>query len=363
MLFPRPRRSPSPESDVTKGQPRIGVQAIRPLIVGLQQHRVDLVRFFAEFGLEAGDLSLADARLPLELLDRIWERAAQCTGDDQFGLHAAERVGTESFGVLSYLGVTSASIGDGLSRVCRYFRILSDASSYNLEIREPMVTLTATQDVAQCGPVRHRVEFTIATIYLYAKRSAAGRWSASEVFFEHPEPADTSEHIRLFECPLCFSAGMSGFRFPSDLLSSPLKAADTNLAGHLECFARQMLDGVPKPTRVAQAVREQLLAAGAGVDLTLDHIARRVGMSTRTLQRRLAEEGTSHQRVLDETRQAVAISMLARPGMGVAEVAFALGFSEPAAFHHAFKRWTGKTPAAYRRTFGDLDQDRSLKQH
>lgn len=77
--------------------------------------------------------------------------------------------------------------------------------------------------------------------------------------------------------------------------------------------------------------------------------AHRLGISARTLQRRLHEEGTTFAKLVDEARHAMVVQMLAHRELAVGEVAFALGFSEPAAFHHAFKRWTGVTPAEFRR--------------
>jgi AraC-like DNA-binding protein len=112
--------------------------------------------------------------------------------------------------------------------------------------------------------------------------------------------------------------------------------------------ARQPAE-LPRTTTVAAALRALCLRDGFAGELSLDAAAHLLRLSPRTLQRRLREEGTSLQQIVDETRRHLASRMLIESELGIAKVASALGFSEPAGLHRAFKRWTGMTPAAYRR--------------
>jgi AraC-like DNA-binding protein len=117
----------------------------------------------------------------------------------------------------------------------------------------------------------------------------------------------------------------------------------------LERLADRQLADLPRTATVAAAVRALCLRDGFTGELALDAAAHWLRLSRRTLQRRLREEGTSLQQIVDEARRHLASRMLTESGLGIAEVAFALGFSEPGGLHRAFKRWTGMTPAAYRR--------------
>lgn len=327
----------------------IGIQAISPLLDALRARGSDATRLLGEVGLD--DLALADpqARLPLICLDKLWDLAAERLGDTNLGLHLAETVDPSSFGLLSYLGTASATLGEGMERVFRYFRLLSEGSSYDLTVGDELATVTATQDTPPDAPVRQRVEFTISVLFCYARHSVAGHWQASDVFFEHAAPADLAEHSRLYGLVPRFETPQSGFSFPRELLAQPLRTSNPALAALLERLAVQSLADRPHTTTVAGALRELFLRAGFAHELTLDAAAQQLRLSPRTLQRRLREEGTSHHEVVDEARRSLASRMLTQSSLGIAEVAFALGFSDRGALHRAFKRWTGTTPARYRR--------------
>jgi AraC-like DNA-binding protein len=329
--------------------PEIGIQAIRPLLDRLRARDIDAATLLSEVCIPDLKLDDPDARLPLKRLDRLWTVAAERACDADLGLHVAETVQSDSFGLLSYLGTASASWGEGLARVLRYFRLLSDASSYHLDVSDGVATITATQDTPPDAPVRQRVEFTISVLYCYARSAIDGDWQVRDVFFEHAPPADLAEHRRLYGQLPRFGAPGSGFSFAAELLARPLRTRNTALAQLLERLAARLFADLPRDTTLAAAVRELCIRHGFEHELTLDAAARRLHLSPRTLQRRLRQEGTSLVAVLDDARYHVASRMLTQSGLGIAEVAFALGFSEPGALHRAFKRWTGMTPAEFRR--------------
>lgn len=329
--------------------PQISVLAVRPLVEAFSARGVDLAPVLGGAGLGGVDVTDPDARFALARLDALWQGAADALGDPALGLHLAETVGAESFGLLSFLGTASPTWGEGLRRVCRYFRVLSDASNYDLRVEGDVASIIAVHDVPPEGPVRQRVEFTVAVLYCYGRVGIEAEWVPSDVFFEHAAPDDLGEHRRLFRCDPRFLAGASGFRFPAALLERPLCTRNPGLADMLERVALRFLDDVPRDASTASALRDLVVRQRFEGELTLESAARQLGMSPRTLQRRLGEDGTSYHEVVDGARRHIATQMLAQPTIAIAEVAFAVGFSEPAAFHRAFKRWTGTTPAEYRR--------------
>jgi len=339
-----------------RAAPQIGILAVRPMLEALRRSGIDPASILGAVGLGHIGVTDPDARLPIVHLDRIWELAAERIGDPCLGLHVAEAVSIESFGLLSYLGLASATWGDALARVCRNFSLFSDASGYTLEVADGVATVTATQDTPPGGPVRQRVEFTVSVVYCYSRRYVDADWQPAQVFFEHPQPADLTEHRRIYGCTPRFSALRSGFSFAADLLARPMRTSDPALAELLDRLASRLLADAPRATTVAAALRELCIRRGFDTGMNLETLARQLGMSTRTLQRRLREEGTSHHQVLDAARRHVATHMLAGSSLAIAEIAFALGFSEPAALHRAFKRWTGMTPVEYRRRSASRDE-------
>jgi AraC-like DNA-binding protein len=140
---------------------------------------------------------------------------------------------------------------------------------------------------------------------------------------------------------------------PRRSLDRPLVRADAGLCAVLERHARELLERLPRATSLSGRIRQ--LVAGdlvKGVPSPAE-VARRLHMSGRTLQRRLREDGTSHRALVDELRRDLAMRYLGEREIGIAEVAFLLGFSEASAFHRAFRRWSGTTPSAYRRSLED----------
>jgi AraC-like DNA-binding protein len=328
--------------------PYIGIQAIHPLTALLRVSGFDLDCLLSAFGLTQQLVDNPDHRIPLALLDPLWQSASELAGDPDLGLHAAELVNAGSFGMLSYLGVTSPTWGIGLERVSKYFRVFSDASGYRVEIDKASARAIAFREVATPGPVRQRVEFTVAVLYCYGRACVDGAWAVDDVFFEHGMPGRCEEHRRIFGRLPHFDQLCSGFSFRASLLDRPLKSCEPGLHRILERQADQSLAAAHATPSVTAALRALLRRADRSCDLSLPRAAHDLGMSARTLQRRLREEGTTHARLVDEVRWALASEMLARD-LAISEVAFALGFSEPAAFHHAFKRWTGLTPSEFRR--------------
>jgi AraC-like DNA-binding protein len=186
-------------------------------------------------------------------------------------------------------------------------------------------------------------------LFCYARHLITGDWHVLDVFFEHPPPLDLAAHRRVYGRVPRFATMYSGFSFDGELLARPLRTCDPALAELLERLATRLLADVPPVATIAGTLRELCLRDGFEHELTLETAAHRLHLSPRTLQRRLREEGTSHQEVIDDSRRQLASRMLVQSGLGIAEVAFALGFSEPSGLHRAFKRWTGMTPAEYRR--------------
>ncbi len=169
-----------------------------------------------------------------------------------------------------------------------------------------------------------------------------------EVRFAHPAPDDTSELRRLFGCTLRFGHHRSELLFSGEILDMPHRQADPNLEAILEAQVVTMLQKLPKGEAATDAVRRCLGSELCNGQPTLEQVAPRLHMSPRTLHRRLAEEGTNFRRILTEVRREIAARHLEEGQIAISEIAFLLGFSDPSAFHRAFKRWTGHAPLAFR---------------
>jgi AraC-like DNA-binding protein len=167
------------------------------------------------------------------------------------------------------------------------------------------------------------------------------------VNFVH-RPADGEEFARVLRCPVTADAAWNGLAISPDTFRLGLKRRDAVLRGVLEGVAI-VHDNSPAERSVVGDVRRALASRVTGGDTRIQSVARHIGMTARTLQRRLAALNLSYNEVLDTLRREAAEQYLAGDTLSVGEIAYLLGYSEPAAFHRAFRRWHQVTPAAFRK--------------
>ena len=160
--------------------------------------------------------------------------------------------------------------------------------------------------------------------------------------YTHRSP-ESERHRAFFDAPVVFGARRTEMIFDEDVLDLPLATADANLAAILVPTAEEKRARRSKAPPFTEQVSRALRAALSNDDAQLDAVAKRMGMTGRSLQRRLKDEDTSFQELRESTRRALANHYLGED-LALSEIAFLLGFSEPSAFFRAFKRWTGKTP-------------------
>lgn len=327
----------------------VSVRSLRPVLSRLESLGVDVGSVLSAAGVDPAVAADSDARLPHPVLLAVWNEAAQRSGDDAFGLHVAEHIRPGAFDVLGYAIRSSATLGEGLERLVRYHRILHDAAVVELRVEGDRVRLLHTLP-AEAGPLpRQAAEFIVAAWLVVARQATGLDFAPLGVSFRHSAPENLDEHRRLFRAPLRFSQAANGLVIPRTLLDAPLVKSDPGLCAVLEPYVRELLDRVHAPTSLAHRVR-QVLAAALPTAASAETAARRLHMSRRTLNRQLGRERTSFKSLFDDLRHELAIRYLAQPEMAIAEVAFLLGFSEASAFHRAFKRWSGVTPAEHRRS-------------
>jgi AraC-like DNA-binding protein len=290
--------------------------------------------------------------IPAEPRRRLWGEAVRLTGDPDFGLHMAEWVGScpeEHFDVLAYAVRSCATLGDHYNRMGRYVRLINEGTFLSLDVEE---------DVARLGhgmldgtlPPGQPVECMLALAVLQGRRAVGDDFSPREVNFAHASPAGTSEQERLFRAPVRYACPRNELLLDRAHLERPQRHAELRLLAVLDRQLEALMSKLPAdrsfPGRVKCYMAEHFLDG----EPTLRSVAARLKMSSRSVQRRLKDEGTSFAELLANVRRDLALRHLQNPGMTINEVAFLLGFAEVSAFHRAFKRWTGSTPAEYQRT-------------
>jgi len=308
----------------------------------------------AATGVDPALLADPDARIPLALETALWDEAARLTGDDAFGLHAAEGVRPGAFDVVDYAIRTAPSFRASFDRLARYNRLVHDAAVFSVEDLGARTRVEHVLRFAGTTQSRHAAEFTLACFVVFGAQMRGAPIAPLAVEFRHPAPpaAVVAEHARRFGVAPAFGRPVNAIEFDRATIEAPLPSADPALSRVIERHAEALLAARPEPAettgnRVRRLLADLLGEGETGVSLAA--VARRLRMSERSLQRRLAAEGLGFDPLLDDLRRELALRYLADEKLAIAEVAYLLGYSEPSAFHRAFKRWTGATPAEARR--------------
>jgi len=298
---------------------------------------------------ELGGLSLRDpdARIPLRCYYNVIEAAAELTRDPHFGLSYIDGVTPDAIGAVGFLAMTSATLGESIGRILRYYRVLNEGERLTLE----RAGSRATVRFEPWGPARpahaHACEMYAFDFLVMAGRMTGEPVSILEFDVRHaPRGDDHAVYLRVFGRVPRFGAPENLWSFPAQVLERPMARADAALSRFFEGYVEK-LDLRVAPRSLANELRAAIAERLCDGELGLSALARGSKQSARTLQRRLADEGTSVSALVESVRRERAFAYLAA-NLPIGEVSYLLGFSEPRAFHRAFRRWTGETPQAWR---------------
>ena len=306
---------------------------------------------YARVGLApGGDLDAAPPVPQAEHL-RLWAHVVTALDDPAFPMEVARAMRVDDYDVLGLACKTAPDLGTALGHIARYLGLWTNAVSLRVSDEGARVALALDRPGPRDLGMRVAVESSVAELYLALVGIAEVRPPLLRVSFAHRAPSDTSALRSLFEVPLSFDAPFDGLVVARQVLSTPLSLSDGALSRFFEAHLRERAaraEPQGAEARATERVRAEVMGRLAAGVPTLGEVAGAVAMSPRTLQRRLDAEGTSFQATVEGCRRALAERLLRQTQRPIAEVAFLTGFSEPSAFHRAFKRWTGETPSRYR---------------
>jgi AraC-like DNA-binding protein len=330
-----------------RGKISLSIRSVQPILMYITARGHDSNAFLRASQVDPIIFRDPEARLPHAAAIAMWLAAGQLTKDPNLGLHVAAGIRPGIYGALDYAVRTCATLGEGLQRLTLYHRFLHDVAQTKLSVDHTRAILSHHLPLPGGAP-RH-VSECVAAGWLLASRQATGlNFIPLEVRFPHRAPDDITEHQQLFGCKLKFGWRRTELIFARELLDAPLVKADPALQTILESQVVTVIKNLPKSEATTEAVRRHVAIDLGKGQLSLERIAPRLHMSSRTLRRHLDLEGTSFREILVDVRRELALSHLREGQLAIGEIAFLLGFSEPSAFHRAFKHWTGQGPYAYR---------------
>lgn len=344
-----------PEEITLRALPTATGFAAAQATAALRMRNIDPAPLLRRAGFAKPDSEGQPQRVSAAAQSKFLEYAAEVLDDSALGLHLAEQADPRDAGILFYVAAGAKDVSEGLRLLARYCRIVNEAARITLA-RTPQ---GGAVEFNLAGMPRHsarqNVEFGVA-IFLKGLREASGRnLRPNRVAFAHPRNSRLREFDRFFGCPVEFgraaSEGASSdlLEFSNDVLAMLLVAADPKLVQALRPYcdmaAKERSTTMGTLRAAVEGEVEKLLPHGKA---QRHKIADKLALSTRTLSRRLAHEGTSYEEVVDQLRRSLALQYVKEKGISVSQIAWLLGYEGSASFNHAFRRWTGRSPSIAR---------------
>ncbi|MDC0679320.1 AraC family transcriptional regulator [Sorangium atrum] len=295
-----------------------------------------------------------DARGPAEKLPELLAAAVELTRVDDLGLRLAKAADPRRFGVATYAASTSPTLRAAYERAARYFRLWNEGVRLELErdraARLTSIVLRSQGKTAMAAPEGRRqlAELGSATMLMLGRSFTGAPISPARVELASAAPADVRPHERIFAAPIAWSAPVPRLIFDDAALDQPLPQHDAVLQEIVSRSAEALLAALATKETWSARTREALLGLLRDGSPDIARVAKSLGTSRRTLQRRLTSEGQTFESVIDQVRYEMAAGLLADEQRSIAEVAWLVGFRELSAFYRAFRRWSGRTPAEYR---------------
>jgi len=305
----------------------------------------------AAAGVDAATLEDQDARIPFATYVAIMRAGKALSGDMALGLHYGEQVDIADVSIVGLLGQASRTPLEAFQQLNRYVPLIVETDLGEAAMRFGMVLEKGSVwliDNRRNPNAFHELSESAFAQLICGRRRAGPTPPLKSVRFTHPDPGYAAEYERIFGCPVIFGADRNAVEI-TPAAEAPLSVKlPRYVFGVLSERADALLADLQAQKSIRARVEALLMARLHTGEISMDEIAAELGQSRQTLFRRLKAEGATFEKVLDELRHRMALDYLSARKVSVNETAYLVGFSDPAAFSRAFKRWTGVSPSAMR---------------
>lgn len=309
---------------------------------------VDVARVFRHAGVDLQCMVSPDLRVPEAWLADVIDASEHQYGLRSVGLLIAQSWRMSDFGRLGLLMQHQPTLREAIRQFEVYRHLRSEPVTLHIQEAGDSAAIQLHLHTDRARPGRHTVELALGSLMTLLRTFLGAAWHPQEVRFVHAAPADLGFHHRLFRCPVEFGCDFDGIVLPRAYLDLPNPLADAHFVQYAqELLERHAPQGTGTNTSNVRRTLELLLPQGRGA---IADVGSSLGLSARTLQRRLEEDGTEFSVVLNEVRRALATRYMGDPRWSVAQVAERVGFSGTSAFSRWFAAEFGLSPSQWRRT-------------
>lgn len=287
-------------------------------------------------------------RIRMSVDSALWEASIAISGDPAIGLWAGQHISYDALGGYGYLLQHSATGRQVFEQAGKYMRLVDDLARIEThEAGDRLIVRVHRNGYPTPGPGIDCLFAAVMTVT--GELSPQLQLSDARVRIAHASEVTHATYEAVLGCPVELGAEHHELDFPLAWIDLPKRDADIKLAAVLQDHAAHLIATLPESDALLHEVRKELTAELAAGNASLGTLARALHLSERTLRRRLSERGTSYQSLLDELRSSLARKLVEDGSQSADAIAQGLGFADTSSFFHAFKRWTRKTPAQYRR--------------
>jgi AraC-like DNA-binding protein len=329
-------------------EPYGSLNAILPLLETLENEGFDLGAILDRVRIPRSARENPQVRLPQARFEALWRAAAEVTRDPALALRVSTRVKPSTLGIIGYLASASESPRNAFELVRGLTPLLWENFECDLESDDEYAFIRC-RSASGARPSRFTTEYSIGLTITMSRAIGPARSNPLEARFSYAAPDYADEYERILGLPIRFDAGEDGVLFPVSTMTRSNPSADAALRRLLQQYASDQLARIPAVSQLSERTRAAIRSMLPLGRFGAADVAAHLKLSDRTLRRRLKDEGTSYQAVLDEVRAELARRYLANERRGIDETAALLGFSDASAFTKAFRRWTGRTPADFAR--------------
>lgn len=325
----------------------IPLNRVLRLLQGAARSGIDIEQLLQLSGLDPALLQQPDAILSREQFIRLIQQVMIQTEDEFIGLAQNTKSRPGTFSMMAHAVINCSNLEKAIQRSCQFYEL------FNLPTR---ATLTPFRgDAMLMMEIPREAEFReviiegLVFVWLRFLSWLIGRnIPLRHIALDYPRQPDQAYEM-LFQCQVLFSQPQNAIVFPLEYLRMPLAQTPLSLSRFLRDSIGQLIDGNVASVGLEAQIRSIISKEFGNNFPDFSVICQRLNMTPQTLRRRLKDTDTSYQEIKDSIRKDAAVYYLAKDELSIDEIALLMGFSEASSFHRAFKKWTGKTPASYRR--------------